>query len=351
MKIEYLEEGNRFEWDEYVSRSPFSTVYHTVSWNDVLTLTFDNYIPLSFMVRDGSGEVRGVFPLIGVRSWFFGFRLISLPFSYKAGPLWDSRETLHALLHHAVNLCEKTRARYLEIRLSASMPDLEILGLKKKLQYMTSMLDLSKDTQTVWKKLRKGRRSDIRKAEREGVYVREGRSLNDLRILYQIFQLNKRKIGIPIFHFRMFELIWSRMYPDLARFFLAGWEDKYYALILILIYNRIAILAQNLQVDCVESRRMKPLSLACWHMIEWAARSGLRTVDFGISSIRGPNLRFFKETWGAKSTLVPYYFMPDVPIIDMDPAGPQYKVARSIWRLIPSSLTSLIGPVIIGQFE
>src|SRR5215203_3595752 len=71
-------------WDRYILDSPTSTGYHLTGWREVVERAFGHQAVYLF-VRDGSGDIKGVLPLIMLASRLFGRFLVSMPFLNYGG--------------------------------------------------------------------------------------------------------------------------------------------------------------------------------------------------------------------------------------------------------------------------
>jgi hypothetical protein len=89
-------------------------VYHTAVWGR-LVRDAGNYESCFLTAREGD-QIRGLLPLLFVKSWLTGNRLVSLPFSDVCYPLADSPEVERSLLLKALSISKEKRAGYLEIR-------------------------------------------------------------------------------------------------------------------------------------------------------------------------------------------------------------------------------------------
>jgi len=64
-------------------------------WRNVVEKTYEHK-PIYLVAKEGS-ELKGVLPLFMMRSWFFGKKLVSVPFA-PYGYVWADKETIEKAL-------------------------------------------------------------------------------------------------------------------------------------------------------------------------------------------------------------------------------------------------------------
>jgi hypothetical protein len=100
-------------WDEFVVRSPDSTVAHRWNWLGVIQSAYGHRVfPLAAVRR---GTLIGVLPLTLVRSALFGEALVSMPYLDTGGICTSDEWAESALVRRALDLAEEHSAR-LELR-------------------------------------------------------------------------------------------------------------------------------------------------------------------------------------------------------------------------------------------
>ena len=91
--------GSDAEWDAFARTQHGWSHFHLFGWRDVVVRTFGHEC-IYLAARDGTGALRGVLPLVRVRSLLFGHYLVSMPFVNYGGPLGDD-EAQAALVSNA----------------------------------------------------------------------------------------------------------------------------------------------------------------------------------------------------------------------------------------------------------
>lgn len=326
------------EWDRYVNTCPSATIYHLPEWSDVLEKSF-GYRPFHLMAVDGDGKLCGILPLLLIRSALTGKRLVSLPFSYLCGPITTSSEAMSSLMDEAKKLVDSLKCSYLEIKVIKDYgPDFpwEQKGFTGDEQFSTFVLDLSQFDK-VWKNLdAKSVRWAIGKARRDGVTVRRGISVQDIRSFSNLNLKTKRRIGVPGHPESLFLNMFEKM-GDRCALYMAELKGEFIAGIITMQSHDTVLYGYGASDD--KFRIHQPNSLLVWTAIEEAAKNGYRYFDFGRTSPAEQNLVSFKKHWGTKELSLSYYYYPHAPnSLALNNTGIRYRLATSLWRRTPLTL-------------
>ena len=119
------------DWEAALRDWPEASFFHHSTWSRLLEQTY-GFTPSNFLAREG-GRVRGMLPMMEVRSAITGNRGISLPFTDEVEPLCDSGATFAQLFQSAVETGVARKWKYLEFRgcsrfLEATKPSLSFYG-------------------------------------------------------------------------------------------------------------------------------------------------------------------------------------------------------------------------------
>src|SRR5262245_4100861 len=109
--VQGVSEGRR--WNAYVARYP-AALYHHFAWKELIETVFGHRCHYRAAL-DGD-TIRGVLPLVEMKSLLFGHFLVSIPFFNHGGILADDEPAEAALAADAVQLAERLRARHVELR-------------------------------------------------------------------------------------------------------------------------------------------------------------------------------------------------------------------------------------------
>src|SRR5947208_3336522 len=87
VEVTRLERGGQ-AWDRFVEQHPAATVAHLAAWGSVIHRAYGHESVC--LVAEKEGDIAGVLPLVLIRSWLFGHRLVSMPFLDYGGILAEA---------------------------------------------------------------------------------------------------------------------------------------------------------------------------------------------------------------------------------------------------------------------
>ena len=101
MRIAAVDDSAAERWNAFVARAPDATIYHRYEWRELIAATF-GHASHYFAAYDAEGRVRGVLPLVRLRSKLFGDFMVSMPF-FNYGGVLAQGEVAGELLQHAAS--------------------------------------------------------------------------------------------------------------------------------------------------------------------------------------------------------------------------------------------------------
>jgi CelD/BcsL family acetyltransferase involved in cellulose biosynthesis len=315
-------------WDELVRRHPDAGPYHLGAWAEVLRAAYGDK-PAYLGLVGPTGELAGGLPLMRTRGLVTGIRMRSLPVVPPAGPLAPDDDAMRILLTAACHATDGEAARVWTLHARTGGLERLVPELRPLPKHPTWVLELPGDVDELrrgWKKTSNNLWRSIRKADKAGVTVREGRSEADLRTFYDLYLRTMRRRGVLPRPFRQLREDRRLLGPAGAfRLFLAEHEGDvvaggvYHALgdAVDLLYNG----SDDTRLD------VRPNHALYWHVIEWAAANGFRELDFGHAKVDS-SLAKFKAQWSARE--VPEYRYDYVPGGGADATEPAARPARAL---------------------
>jgi lipid II:glycine glycyltransferase (peptidoglycan interpeptide bridge formation enzyme) len=142
----------------------------------------------------------------------------------------------------------------------------------------TSLLDLSKDLETIMADMNRGTRYNIRLSGRKGITVREG-SRHDLDSYYQMLAETGKRQNFTPYPKRYFTAMWRHLYPrGYLKLFIAEFEGDPVAGQLAVAFGDVVI--NKLSVWSGREGKRRPNEAIQWACIEWASSEGYRYYDF-----------------------------------------------------------------------
>jgi serine/alanine adding enzyme len=329
--------GSREEWDAFVRAQAGWTHFHQFGWRAVITGVHGHECPY-LAARDSLGALRGVLPLVRVKSRVFGHFLISMPFLNYGGPLGDDT-AISALVDHATELARAGHVTLMELRSRRRLA----IALPVSHRKITVVLDLpSGDPEALWRDVGSQVRSDVKRSRKRGATVRFGS--DQLGAFFDVFSRHMRELGTPAQPRRFFDAIVKEFPADhwigcvymqerpVACGFGFTWDGEF-------------------QMDWASSldeyKRHAPNMLLYWSFLERATAAGLARFNFGRCS-PGSGTHRFKQQWkGRDEPLWWYDLAPAAGVKTPSPDDRAWAWGTRLWRRLPTPVTTALGPRIV----
>jgi lipid II:glycine glycyltransferase (peptidoglycan interpeptide bridge formation enzyme) len=293
-------------WEGFVASHPRASVFHSRGWIEALRRTY-GYTPVAFTTCPPGEELKNAILLCRVESWLTGCRLVSLPFSDHCEPLLDKFEDLRlfaATLEHQTRV---NRMRYVEIRPQCPFHNPEEFFHPHE-SYCFHQLDLSPGCDALFRKFHKdSTQRKIRRAEREGLNVEEGRSDSLRDQFYHLQLLTRRRHGIPPQPKIWFGNLIDCLGDDLT-LRVASKDKQPVAAILTMRFKKTV----TYKYGCsnADYNNLGATQLLFWRTIQEACSSGMEYFDLGRSDAENSGLVTFKDRWGAERSTLTYLRYP-----------------------------------------
>jgi serine/alanine adding enzyme len=332
--IEDLTAEDGLAWDDFVLRSARPSPYHLLGWRRAITETY-GYMA-HYLVAKTEGEIRGVLPLIEIRSRIMGDALTSLP----GGICAATPEASAALAGAADERAQELGVDYFTLR---DTFDPVAPGFETVNQHTVFVLDVPTDPDEVVEALPSNMRRYVRQGLKRGAVVASG--TEDLAEFHGMFARFCRDVGTPVF---------SRQFIERVVDALPGhW-------MVVVIRDGDTVIGGGFQIllrDTVwglwggswhESLDLRPNHLLVWECMRYASEHGLAHLNTGRSRV-GSGQHKFKRQWGGE----PYPLYQHFSLLDRESvpgvfngAGPSraQRTFSDVWRRLPVPLASIIGP-------
>lgn len=328
-------------WDSYVDSHTQGTPYHKSAW---LNAVFSSYrfSQHSIIAYDTNTQhVVGVFPLVLMNVPLKGKSLCALPYCDVGGPLYDSETVYNAMLDYAHELLPKLKAKTLQIRQCHpdKLDEAQLHGQKVRM-----LLSLPPDSESLMASFKSKLRSQIRKAEKNGLTYTAGNDPTLLNDFYDVYCTNMRDLGSPAHHKSWFINV-IKFYGHNALVSVVYHEDKAIGAGIVLFNSDIACIpwASTKQ----SYNRLAPNMLLYWSVLAATADKKVTMFDFGRSTFNEGTYKF-KKQWGATPLKLNWQtFDANQRKIGHDDGATKSSNLRakieSIWKKLPLGLTIFIG--------
>lgn len=344
LRLTELDDGKIAAWEKYVEQSPHATFFHRHEWKQVIEASFGHKTRYLMLTDNGNdnAKVRGILPLVHVKSPLFGSILCSMPFLNYGGVCADDESAERRLLDKAESILQEIRGDYLELR------QLKRVGtdLPEKLSKVSLSVELDPDPETVWNRFDRKHRSNIRRAEKNGFEIKYGgREL--IPEFYSLMMKGWKEHGTPFYSCSFFRNLGDRLGDAIGVYILS--HDNVPLATAMNGYFRDTVEGMWL-TQLHEYSRLQAGYVLYWEMIRRSCELGFRTFNLGRSSTDSGG-EFFKKKWNASSRQLYWEYRlnrrKQIPELNVD--NPRYQLAMKIWRKLPFGFTNAIGPHIAKQ--
>lgn len=325
-------------WDD-LART-LGSFYHDARWITEIAGCFR--YPVHWLVAgDGAAAVGGL-ALAEVPSLLGRRRLVSLPFSFVAGPMAATAETAHALVLAAREVAVERGIRRVEIKqLGSHWPAAP--GFVRSTRYTTYRIPTDGGEQAVWKRLHvTSTQQRIRKGQRAGVTVIDGSSEDDWRAMARLEERTQQAHGVPAPPRRFFLGTCRRLQQaGLVDLLLARVPDGRIAAGFVLFKGPREWIYALSASDPALVKEYRPTHVLLWACLQRAAAAGV-VLDLGRSAPEQASLAEFKLRWGAEAVPLAYDYWPDAAGLTMARRDRGLlALGARLWSVLPAPVARL----------
>ena len=327
-------------WDQLVAATRDYSFFHGSAWARVLQETYG--FKSHYLVARDDSSINGLLPIMEVDSWLTGRRGVSLPFTDDCATIAPDPETFEHLHRQALQLGKSRRWKYFESRSPGSANIATEIAARPSVSFYGHRLDLTIGEEALRARLESSVRRAIRKGEAAGVKVEISSTLEAMRTYYNLHCKTRKKHGVPPQPFTFFASIYRQILAQNLGFVAtARIHDTPIAAAVYFHLGTRAIYKFGASDDAYLELRGN--NQVMWHAIQWYARAGFESLDFGRTSLSNDGLRRFKLGWGGTEKQINYFkydFREEQYVPDRDDAVGWKN--RIIGRL-PIGIGKLIG--------
>lgn len=328
--------GTEAEWDGFAREQRGYSHFHRLRWRTLITSIFGHQC-IYLAARDERRALVGLLPLVRVRSVVFGHYLVSMPFLNYGGPLGDDAG-ITAVVDEAVSIAKNEKVKLLELRSRVPL-DVPLDASHRKI---TVVLDLPSTPELLFKQFDAKLRSQIRRPQKEGATVRFGR--DQVGPFYSVFARHMRDLGTPTQPLRFFQEIASQ-FPDDSTFACVYIDGEPVAAGCGFRYGN------EFEMSWAASlrgyNREAPNMLVYWACMEKAIAEGVTRFNFGRCT-SGSGTHRFKMQWGGREEQLWWYGLAaSADVTTPSPHDPAFRWGPRIWRRLPTSVATTLGPSIV----
>lgn len=323
-------------WDGFACAQEGYSHFHRLRWRNVIEKVFGHEC-VYLAAHDDRGELQAVLPLVRVRSVVFGHFLVSMPFVNYGGPI-GTEAGIAALVDEAVALARQDRVTLLELRSRIQLP----VSLPASHRKITVLLDLPATSEALLKSFAGKLRSQVRRPQKEGVTVAFGP--DQVAPFYSVFSRHMRDLGTPTQSLAFFQTLAAEFADDC-------WFGCAYLAGVPVAGGCGFRFGDEFEMTWASSlrtyNREAPNMLLYWAFMERAIKSGAKLFNFGRCT-PGSGTHRFKMQWGAREQPLWWYGSSAASKSKTpSPDDAAFSWAPKVWRRLPASITTAVGPSIV----
>ncbi len=335
---------DRAAWAAFVTAHPRGGFFHHPEWAQAFRDGF-GYETVYLMAEEGgAGEqdvtIRGVLPLVIIRSRLFGSRLVSLPFLPEAGMLAADGRAARALAAAAHDIATARRLAWVEYR-SAEPPISGAASVSGR--YADFVAEMKADPEERLKTIPRKQRACVRKSLKAGLDHYVTREIEPFLTLYL---RNLHQHGTPAFPRRWFATLLG-VFDETALDILVVTHEGRPVSAVMSFYDGETVLPYYAGT-APDARRLFAHDYMYWMLMDHAWTRGCRRFDFGRSRV-GSGPYHYKRHWGfvPRDLVYQYDLVTAREPPDMRPENSRYRLFVRMWRKLPFALANRLGPLVV----
>lgn len=324
------------DWRDFAAAH--GTFYHQSEWAECLG---DIYrLRLEYYSARTGGELTGILPVAEVPRLLGPRRLVSLPFSYAAGPCALDAQSASALSEAVRQRALERRIRRIELKSRGEYEP--AAGFHRVSRYSAFEVATEQGEQAVWGQLHaSSTQRSIRKGQKAGLVIRRGTTFADWLIMARLEEQTAHGHGLPAPPRRFFVEGCRRLQKEgLADVYLAFTSTgASAAAITVWKGPRSWIYAFGASDPAYLEQR--PNHVLLWTAIQAAIAAGCR-FDLGRAAPEQKGLVEFKRRWGGQAIPLAYDYWPEPAGLNVAPRDRGSMAATAaVWSRLPARIARL----------
>lgn len=287
-------------WDSLVLSSDSYSFFHSSAWARVLSESY-GYKPVYF-TSFHKGKILFLIPLMEIKTFLTSKRAVSLPFSDYVEPILSEGFQLQDTFNHITACAKKSGWKYIQFRGVK-----EFVGhILPSNYYYTHSLELSRNTEVIFRKFRSSTKRNIKKAIKENVEVEICNSSESIKKFYRLHCTTRKKHGVPPQPFSFFEKVFDHIISKNKGFVVfSSYKKKAIAANVYFHFGEKAF--YKFGASDPSYQKLRANNLVMWNAIKWYCQNGYKSFCFGRTDPDNKGLLQFKRGWGVKEEILNYY--------------------------------------------
>lgn len=330
-----IESGEESRWDRFVLEAcQEATFFHRIGWKRIIEQSFDHQT--HYLLAESSTGLRGVLPLVHVKSRLFGNSLVSTPFCVYGGVAALDETASLALEVNAIELAKSLNVDWLECRNRQPRRS----DWHSKNLYFGFSKEIDPNPAVNLAAIPRKQRAEVRKGIQNGLCgIQDPQIANQC---YDIYATSVRNLGTPVFPRKLFSCLQETFAQD-CEGLLVQQEGKSVAAV-VSFYFRDQVLPYY-GGGLPEARSLGTMAFMYWELMTIATQRGARVFDFGRSK-QGSGSFDFKKYYGFVPELLQYryHLVKANALPQINPLNPKYRLFIKLWQQLPLPIAQWLGP-------
>lgn len=349
MEIRLASDNDEEEWNNFTSQHPQVSPYHHFAWKKTIEKAYGHQC-FYLIAENTDREIVGVLPTVAITPPFISGTLCALPFCDLGSCLAIDKTIEQHLINKARDMALQSKLSTFEYRTSQKPPaDDDIIKHLTKAHKVRMLLALPETSDILLSSFKAKLRSQIKKAEKNGLVAELGQSDKLIDEFYDVFSHNMKDLGSPTHSKKWFTEIKNNYKHDMV-ISIIRYESQAIAAGIVLFKGPIAAIPWASTKR--KFNRLAPNMLLYWSLLKYSTDNGYKIFDFGRSSYEEGTYKF-KKQWGAKPLLLKWQGFhntgqEDIPEnnTNMINKSKARALIETAWKKLPLTLTIAIGPKI-----
>jgi hypothetical protein len=324
------------DWRPFASAN--GTFYHQPDWAECLSRIFR--LRVEYYSARQDGQLQGLLALAQVPALLGPRRMVSLPFSYAAGPLAHDEPTAWGLSEFARQRARELGTRRVEIKSRSEYKPAP--GFQRTTHYSTFEVPTEGGEAALWKRLHpSSTQRSIRKGEKSGLIVRQGDTAADWLMMARLEEDTAHGHGLPAPPRQFFvEGCRTLQASGLAGLYLAFTSSQAPAAA-ITIWKGPRSWIYAFGASDPAHLEHRPNHVLIWSAMKDAASAG-RSFDLGRAAPEQEGLVEFKRRWGGQALPLAYDYWPQPGGLNVARRDQGSLAAMAaVWSRLPASMARL----------
>ncbi len=347
--------------DAYVLSHPLGSIYHLSAWRVAIESVYGHKSLV--LVATINGNLVGMLPLSVMTLPILGKRLVAMPFADYCEVLTDSDEISEQLLKFACSLTSDKKIKDLEIRQRRFNEAQRTLCATGLFQPATTggcqqlkvcmQVRLPASSEQLLASYKPKLRSQIKKAEKNGLTAELSTSDSSLKSFYVIYSENMHRLGSPVHSFKWFQKLLNALPENVHyRLALVSLNDKVIGAGLVFFFGKQAWIPWASTL--ASYNHLAPNMLLYWHVQAFLADGGIANFDMGRSTL-GEGTYRFKLQWGAEPIALNWrrFVGKEEQAVSLKPKknARLRAIVETVWRSLPLSTATWLGAKLRGYIS